>query len=47
MTPHQKILNDGHVLAKLTDGKINSTGIDYFLKVTENKALKSSGGIIV
>ena len=44
---HQKILNDGHVLAKLRHGKIYSIGIDYVLKVTENKALKSSGGIIV
>ena len=33
-------------MAKLINGKFNSVWIDYVLEVTENKALKSSGGII-
>ena len=36
----------GHFVAKLTDGTFNSVWMDYILEVTENKALKSSGGII-
>jgi len=37
---------NGHFVAKLTNGTFNSVWIDYVLEVTENKALKSSGGII-
>lgn len=36
----------GKFVAKLTHGMFNSVWIDYVLEVTENKALKSSGGII-
>ena len=42
----QKSFNDGQFVAKLTRGKFNSVWIDYVLEVTENKALKSSVGII-
>lgn len=34
-----------HFLAKLTNGNFNSVWIDYVLGTTENKSLKSSGGI--
>ena len=33
-------------MAKLTDGTFNAVWLDYILEVTENKSLKSSGGII-
>jgi hypothetical protein len=36
----------GKFVAKLTNGCFNSVWFDYILEVTENKALKSSGGII-
>lgn len=36
----------GKFVAKLTDGAFNCVWIDYVLEVTENKALKSSGGIV-
>ncbi len=39
------IENDQFV-AKLADGKFNAQWIDYVLEVTENKALKGTGGII-
>ena len=42
----QQIFNGGQFVAKLTNSKSNSVWIDYVLEVTENKALKSSGGII-
>ena len=42
----RKIFNDGQFVAKLTNDKFNSVWIDYVLEVTENKALKSSGGVI-
>ena len=42
----QQVFNDEHFVAKLTNGKSNSVWIDNVLEVTENKALKSSGGII-
>ena len=38
--------NSGLFVAKLANGSFNSVWIDYVLEVTENKALKSSGGII-
>lgn len=37
---------EGRFVAKLTEGCFNSVWFDYILEVTENKALKSSGGII-
>ena len=36
----------GNFVAKLTDGTFNAVWLDYVLEVTENKSLKSSGGII-
>ena len=38
--------NQGNFVAKLTPGTFNSVWMDYVLEATENKALKSSGGII-
>ena len=38
--------NHGNFVAKLTLGTFNSVWMDYVLEATENKALKSSGGII-
>lgn len=38
--------HNGHFVAKLTNGTFNSVWIDYVLEATENKSLKSSGGII-
>ena len=37
---------DGLFVAKLSEGKFNAVWIDYALEVTENKALKGTGGII-
>lgn len=39
-------LSKGNFVAKLTDGVFNSVWMDYVLEVTENKSLKSTGGII-
>ncbi|XP_053391138.1 uncharacterized protein LOC128553968 [Mercenaria mercenaria] len=36
----------GKFVAKLTDGMFNCVWIDYVLEVTQNKSLKSSGGIV-
>ena len=38
--------NKGQFVSKLTAGCFNAVWYDYVLEVTENKALKSSGGII-
>ena len=38
--------NKGQFVSKLTAGSFNAVWYDYVLEVTENKALKSSGGII-
>ena len=38
--------NHGHFVAKLTPGTFNSVWMDYVLEATENKALKSYGGIL-
>ena len=45
-TEAQESFNHGHFVAKLTPGTFNSVWMDYVLEATENKALKSSGGII-
>ena len=37
---------EGIFVAKLTEGNFNAVWLDYTLEVTENKALKGSGGII-
>jgi len=37
---------EGNFVAKLTNGSFNSVWYDYILEVTENKSLKTSGGII-
>ena len=42
----QEIFCHGYFVAKLTPGIFNSIWMDYVLEATENKALKSSGGII-
>ena len=42
----QESFHHGHFVAKLTPGTFNSVWMDYVLEATENKALKSSGGII-
>ena len=42
----QESFNHGHFVAKLTPGTFNSVWMDDVLEATENKALKSSGGII-
>lgn len=42
----QESFRHGHFVAKLTPGTFNSVWMDYVLEATENKALKSSGGII-
>ena len=42
----QGSFNHGHFAAKLTPGTFNSVWMDYVLEATENKAHKSSGGII-
>ncbi|KAH3834578.1 hypothetical protein DPMN_107908 [Dreissena polymorpha] len=46
--PEQLIENfaEGQFVAKLTKGLFNAVWMDYILEVTENKALKSAGGII-
>ena len=36
----------GNFVAKLTNGAFNAVWLDYVLEVTENKSLKSTGGII-
>ena len=41
-----KQFEEGKFVAKLTPGLFNAVWYDYILEVTENKALKSSGGII-
>ena len=46
-TEAKESFNHGHFVAKLTPGTFNSVWMDYVLEATENKALKSSGGIIV
>ena len=38
--------NDGLCVAKLSEGPFNAVWADYALEVTENKALKGTGGII-
>ncbi|XP_053373036.1 uncharacterized protein LOC123541526 [Mercenaria mercenaria] len=38
--------SSGSFVTKLRDGKFNSVWFDYCLEVTENKSLKSNGGII-
>ena len=38
--------NEGQFVSKLTAGCFNAVWFDYILEVTENKALKSAGGII-
>ena len=38
--------DDGLFVAKLAEGRFNAVWADYALEVTENKALKGSGGII-
>ena len=42
----QERFNHGNFVAKLTPGSFNSVLMDYVLEAMENKALKSSGGII-
>ena len=38
--------SNGNFVAKLTDGTFNGVWLDYVLEVTENKSLKTTGGII-
>ena len=42
----QESFHHGHFVTKLTPGTVNSVWMDYVFEATENKALKSSGGII-
>ena len=44
--PDRASFSKGRFIAKFTDGTFNSVWMDYILEVKENKALKSSGGII-
>ena len=44
--PAEESFNHRHFVAKLTPSTFNSVWMDYVLEATENKALKSYGGII-
>ena len=41
-----KCFGHGNFMAKLSQGQFNSVWMDYCLETTENKSLKSNGGII-
>ncbi len=45
-TEVQRSFNDGPFVVRLSDGNFNGVWLDSALEVTENKALKDTGGII-